>query len=267
MITIVCVYNNKQVLDQYLVSSLNKQNTEYQSVLIENTQGRFLSAAKALNYGGVQAKGKYLMFAHQDVEMTGVSWLRDTETMLDSIDKFGVAGVAGMAEEGKNSKERGRNIITHLADKHVWELGNPIVKPEKVQTNDGCLLIVPASVFALLKFDENVCDNWHLYDVDYCLSCKEQGYEVYTIPMSIYHRSAGGFHKLTRWNIIRSFGPLPEEYYRTLEKIIKKHKTHYRKIYCTSGDWNTYEPVIWQRFIYLLNAGFNLALRVLRLKR
>jgi hypothetical protein len=78
MITIVCVYNNQQVLDQYLSKSLNKQNTEYQMVLVNNTRGNYKSAAKALNYGGSLAHGKYLMFVHQDVELSGPSWLKDT---------------------------------------------------------------------------------------------------------------------------------------------------------------------------------------------
>jgi hypothetical protein len=267
MITVVCVYSSYQILGEYLLNSLKRQNTEYQLVLVDNSGGVFKSAAQALNYGAKQANGKYIMFVHQDVDLCSDSWLLDAEKILNGIGKLGVAGVAGMSEKGRNARERGRNIITHLEDHRVWEWSNAIEGPEIVQTVDGCLLIIPAPIFNLLQFDEKVCDGWHLYDVDYCLSCKELGYEAYAIPLSIYHRSAGLFHKFTRMEILKSLGPLPEEYYQTLSKVIRKHRNSYKHIYSTCGDWSTSEPIMWQRIRLLLKAGLDLAFRALRLKR
>jgi hypothetical protein len=227
----------------------------------------FRSAAEALNYGANQANGKYIMFVHHDVDLCYDSWLLDAENILDGIGKFGVAGVAGMSENGRTLAERGRNIITNHEDHRVWDFGHLIERPEIVQTLDGCLIIVPKSVFKSLKFDEKTCDNWHLYDVDYCLSCKELGYEVYVIPLSIYHRSTGAWHNPTRMDIIKSLGPLPKAYYKTLSRVTKKHKRYTKHIYATCGDWRTYEPVMWQRIEHLLKGGFNLVLKTLGLKR
>jgi GT2 family glycosyltransferase len=264
MITIVCVYNSKQVLEDYLINSLKEQSGNYQLILVDNTDGQFKSAAQAYNHGATQVKGKYIMFIHQDVDLCSVSWLSDAETMLDSIGKLGVAGVAGMSETGRSLEDRGRNIILNHEDHSPWKFGHPIEKPEQVQTLDGCLLIVPASVFNSLKFDENVCDNWHLYDVDYCLSCNNRGLFAYVLPMSIYHRSAGPWHNRSRIKILFSLGALPEAYYRTVHKLIDKHKRDYRNIYTSNGEWNTYQPVYVQRILVLIKAGFDLAIKYIR---
>lgn len=43
-----------------------------------------------------------------------------------------------------------------------------IERPEKVQTLDECLVIIVKKTFDKLQFDELVCDDWHLYAVNYC---------------------------------------------------------------------------------------------------
>ncbi|GAG29809.1 unnamed protein product, partial [marine sediment metagenome] len=55
----------------------------------------------------------------------------------------------------------------------------PLQKPEKVQTVDECLIIIPRPVFDILPFDEKVCDDWHLYAVDYSLGVARLGLGVW----------------------------------------------------------------------------------------
>lgn len=264
MFTVVCVYSDNKTLDDYLRKSLVGQDAKYQLVLVDNTKGRFKSAAAAYNYGAVRASSKYIMFVHQDVDFCSMSWLADAEKMLDSIGTFGVAGVAGMSETGRSLQDRGRNIIFNHEDHSPWKFGHAIDKPQQVQTLDGCVLIVPSSVFDSLKFDEIVCDDWHLYDVDYCLACKKLGYDVYVLPMSIYHRSAGPWHNRGKMNILFSLGALPQSYYRTLSKLINKYRLDYRNIYTSNGDWNTYQPVYFQRVSILIRASVELVMRNIR---
>ena len=68
LISIICVYNNKEILEKYLLESLKTQNEEYELILIDNRENKFNSAASALNYGGKKSKGEILIFVHQDVE-------------------------------------------------------------------------------------------------------------------------------------------------------------------------------------------------------
>jgi len=99
VISVVCVYNNKTILEDCLLKSLHVQTTEYELILVDNTEGRFKSASKALNFGAGNAKGKYVMFVHQDIDLCSNSWFNDIEKMLDSITNLGIAGVAGKKDE------------------------------------------------------------------------------------------------------------------------------------------------------------------------
>lgn len=247
MISVICVYNDKKILDEWLLKSLKNQTVQFELITIDNTQGMFKSAAGALNYGGKEAKGKYIMFVHQDVDLTSNSWLEDAEKILESIPDLGIAGVAGMSEEYHPFGSRWRTIIQHGDPPQMVSpmLSKPIQNPERVQTLDECLVIIPKSVFNVLTFDEKVCDDWHLYAVDYCLSVKKLGLGIYAIPIFIYHRSMG-VHTFLGSQPIPIY---PRGYYQTLEKVLKKHKNYFKRIYTTTGFWSTSYPLILQRII------------------
>lgn len=219
MISIICVFNNREILNNYLLKSLKNQKVEYELILIDNTREKFESAAKALNYGARKAKGDNIMCIHQDVDLCSNTWLEEIEKVLKKLPNFGIAGVAGVKDV--------KGVITNINHGKTPRLaGNiQIKKPIKVQTIDECLMIIPKSVFDILQFDEKTCDNWHLYAVDYCLSVKEKlSLDVYVIPMYLYHSSSG---------------VITPGYYQTLNKLLKKHKDSFRWIYTTMGYWNT----------------------------
>jgi len=226
MISIVCVYNNKDIFNSWLLKSLASHTVEFELIRIDNTKDAFKSMAQALNYGGKKAKGKYIMFVHQDMDLGSNSWLEEIEKILDKLPNLGIAGVAG---KGKNKKD----IITNIKHGASSVLaGTKIKNSTKVQTLDECLVIVPKLVFDMFQFDKKVCDDWHLYAVDYCLSIKKMGFDVYVVPMFAYHRSSGY--------------SMSERYYSTLKKVIKKHKRNYECIYTTTGNWNTSCPLTLQ---------------------
>lgn len=260
MLSIVCVYNDKRVLECCLLGSLKNQTANHELLALDNTKGQFKSAAEALNYGGRLAKGKYIMFVHQDVDLCSNTWLEEAEKILESISGLGIAGVAGMSGNGNTNRERGRNIIKHGKPATFWSWGTAIQKPEPVQTLDECLIIIPKSIFDILQFDQKICDNWHIYAVDYCLSVQKIGFGVYAIPMFIYHRSTGASIK-SRLQTVLSLGGLPHEYYQTLGKLLRKHKTNFKQVYTTVEDWNTSYPLVLQRIQKLANRGLKHLLR------
>jgi len=49
--SIICAYNNKEILEKFLHSSLEKQTQKYQLILLDNAKNQFKSAAEALNFG------------------------------------------------------------------------------------------------------------------------------------------------------------------------------------------------------------------------
>jgi glycosyltransferase involved in cell wall biosynthesis len=252
MISVVCVYNNEKIFNGWTLASLKNQTVEYELIKIDNTKNQFKSAAQALNYGGKQAKGKYIIFMHQDIDLSSDSWLKDTEKILDSLPDLGIAGIIGSATKGDNVQERTLNVIRHADNQRL--IGNPIREPERVQTLDELLLIIPKHIFEKYQFDEMACDDWHLYGVDYCLTAGCLGFGVYVIPMFVRHMSEGaGLKPLFSLRVILNFGPMLKEYYRSLDKVLKKHKNHYKWIYttCGHGKWSTSQPLIFQRIAHL----------------
>lgn len=220
MISIVVVYNNERTLNEILLKNLKNQTAKFELIKLDNTKGQFNSAAEALNYGAKKAKGKYIMFVHQDVELDSDSWLKRTEEYLDNISDLGVAGVAGMSNKGRNYEERIRGYISNCGT--IW--GKPFEKPEEVHTLDELLLIVPSSIFSKLQFDEKNFDYWHCYGADYCLSLKKMGLKSYVFPSFVYHRSL-----LTNMKYLTGYQ----------KRLYDKHKKSFKHIYTTSGeiDW------------------------------
>ncbi len=227
MISIVCVFNNETILNNYLLKSLKDQNIDYELILIDNTSGRFKSASEALNYGGEQAKNDYIMFIHQDMCLPSKTWIQDAETILNSLENLGIAGVAGRS---KAEWWPITNIKDGIPPKPVAP--KKIKNAMKVETLDECLIIIPKPIFNMLKFDETVCDDWHLYSIDYSLSVRKYNYNAYVIPLFAYHRSPG-----------YSFS---DGYYRTLEKLLKKHSKDHLLILTTLDNWITFYSVSMQ---------------------
>jgi len=237
MFSIVCTYNNKKILEKFLIKSLKTQNMTYKLFLLDNTQQKYKSASEALNVGADKAVGDYLLFIHQDVDLLSENWLEDAHRIIEKIDDIGIVGVAG-----KSENESG--IITNI--KHgvpPVSGGNIKIKDvKKVQTLDECVMIIPKSVFQKVQFDETTCDDWHLYGIEYCLSVKLMGKEVYVLPLSLYHRSYGS--------------SMSKRYMSTLKKVINKHKNNYKIICTPMMNWRTSYPFFIQKYLLILNLLF-----------
>ena len=235
LISIICAYNNESILNDWLLQSLNEQSARFELTLVDNCDGKFKSAASALNYGGKKATGDFLCFVHQDIHFCRKTDLENFEIQLSKLDNLGIAGVAGMSSEGNNFEECQRNcIIEQENHPKIW--GHSTDKAELVQTVDECLFIIPKKIFMAHPFDEITCDNWHFYAVDYCLTMKSSGFNIYTIPFPIHHQSMG-FSQKFRLN--RGTFRFVKEYYAALSKVLKKHKADYQKIYTTNGIYRT----------------------------
>jgi hypothetical protein len=161
MISVVCVFNNRNILEESLLKSLEEQECEYDLNLVDNTQNQFKSAAEALNHGGNKATGEYIIFIHQDVDLCSPTFLRDVEECLDSVPNLGLAGVAGMPFDQSD-------VISNIKHGDPPRDVSPVAlkQPTRVQTVDECLFIIPSPLLRELPFDPQVTLGWHLYAVD-----------------------------------------------------------------------------------------------------
>lgn len=269
-VSVVSVYNDESILDDWLQSGLERQaGVDYESVFVDNRDDEYDSAPAALNAGGEQASGDYLLFVHQDVRLLVDDWLDRAVEYLDDLDDCGIAGVAGVTAE--NGRNVGRNIIYHglpveevgervddgrpypdeaayLTDEHIeglpagptlerrggprgrvvrpWIGGNEIDAPTPVRGLDELLVCVPAPVFEERGFNEDLCDGWHLYAIEYCLYVRHRmGLTAYTLPLPAWHRSTG-MEK-------------DSDFFRILTQIAAEYHDDTNWIYATTGFYNT----------------------------
>lgn len=227
MFSIICVYNNEVILNEYLLKSLSIQNTDYELILLNNSNNTFKSASEALNYCGSLANREYLIFSHQDISFNSSSFLSDLSLIISSLNKFGIAGVAGRTSEGNYSNIKHGLNLSYAGDYRISA-------PLSVQTLDECFVVVPKDIFKSFKFDPNTCNSWHLYIVDYCLNLKLNNNNVFVVPIELYHRSRGYSMSIN--------------YYLILKKILKKYNKYFEYVFCIGGAWNTNRS-IWLQLI------------------
>lgn len=244
-VTIVIVSNRANPEIELTVQSVGAQNISCEVIIIDNrNNSKFQSATAALNWGGDRASGRYIFFAHQDIELTDSRFLQKAVDILDGLPNLGAAGVAGARPHPEKGGVQRVNRITHGVPARPW--GEEITRATPVQTLDECLLVVPRDIFKKVRFDEQTCDGWHLYGVDLCLSCKAIGLEVYALPLPIYHVSDGASARKKKGFSLTS---IDQAYFDLFEKVRKKHKDNFEMIYTTSSSFSTGTPVAWQRIV------------------
>lgn len=219
MLSIICVYNNKKVLENCLLKAIEKQKyKDVQLILIDNTDNKFKTMESAFNDSLSIANGNFIAFSHQDICFLNENVLNNIVSQIESIDCLGVAGVAGAPFSEKKP----------LTVSNILQ-GSKMEKAAKYectsffecQTVDECFFVVPKSVLNQYPFNGKM--NWHLYAVDYCLKMHENGKKVGVIPTKgILHLSPGL--------------SLNNSYLSALIDLFSMHPS-IKTIYTTMGKW------------------------------
>lgn len=241
MISVVVPFDDRAAFDAMTGASLARQRAAIELLAIDNTAGVFSSAAHVLNAAAWSARGNWLMFAHQDLVFDGDAWLSDAEAWLQTIGDAAMAGVAGAR---RSPTGQGRDILSNVSDSIPPQRAGhtAIDRAERVQTIDECLFFVRTQLVRDLPFDTVACDGWHLYAVDYSLTLLERGCRVYVLPLDLYHRS-GGRRVESRW-----FPRYEDAFYRTLARVLRKHRRRVPIVYTTCGTWRADRGVLLQQY-------------------
>ncbi len=240
MISIVCVYNNKKILDNLLLKSLAGQSSDFELIIIDNTGNRFNSAAGALNHGGTISRGDYIMFIHQDMWLGTKTFIEDAENIMRSVPDAGIAGVAGVDNKSEDWKANVKYSISVFGTPW-WDDVGPVKKPEEVLTLDECLLIVPRPVFDRLKFDDKNFDGWDCYGADYCLAAGDIGLKTYVIPLPCSHSCMRADYAL--WEF--------KELHRYQKRLYGKYGKKYNIIHTWMGNISRHY-LIWIKILSIL---------------
>lgn len=217
-VSVICPCNNMEKLEKYLIPSLEMQSAPHELLLIDNTDNAFPSAAPILNKTAQKARHDHLMFVHQDVSLDSKHWLADALAELGSLEKYCLAGVAGV-----NRWQWYASVYSDSPRRFIGKI--KLSKPVRVQTLDGCLLLVSRELFMRHPFDESATDGWYLFVANYCLDLARIGYPSYVLPQCVFHES---------------LGPKDRSVFEKMRGIMAaRHKDHVKTIYTTVGKWST----------------------------
>lgn len=234
MISVICCYNDPE---QYarMAGTLKKQDADYELIGIDNCENRYSCAAAALNLGGRLAKGNCLAFVHQDILFERPEALG---MLCEAVEITGnahtVAGPCGAVHGGREKLPGGLY---------------------GVDTLDEYCIAMRRETWQRYRFDERLCDGWHLYAAELCLRVKETGGCIAEGHFPIRHLSIGN---------------VDERYMRTFRALLKKYKS--RKWICTTCKSMPTNMLAFYAYYFpwkikkLLLGNYPLADRVKRLK-
>lgn len=198
-ISLITVYNNENLLNEMIESAKIQQNVDIEYILIDNRKHQYSSAARALNYGADKATGDVLVFLHQDIEFESKDALQQIYDFA-ICNKTIVFGAGGVKPRSRKEKIKILSAMWEGVDRNgvEWKSKyNTLTKPEKCFTLDECLIACHRNCMKYLRFDEDVCDGWHLYGADLCLQAGLlDNLEVMVVPMDyVWHKSKGKVDK------------------------------------------------------------------------
>lgn len=212
-IAVICIYNNETQFKEQLVASLDRQDVEFDLICIDNSNQRFASASKALNYAAKQVNADVLIFTHQDITIKEQSGLREFANAVWLGKSGNIYGSSGAREIEKN------NIGTYTSGL-VYD-DSIIKKPstvEKVSCLDESFFGMKKETYDMYEFNELLCDDWHLYCVEMCLRARQRGNDVFMVPIQLHHFSKGR----VSWN-----------YMKCLKRVAKAYKSDFKYIWTT----------------------------------
>lgn len=213
MVTIICIYNNEAQYHSFLVSSCELQKSEYQLIGIDNTFGKFKSAAGAYNSVLKDIMGDTVVFCHQDIAFSDEMFLHNIENELTKHPDT-VVGLAGITDGGiVRSNLRYRKTNKFITDSQLTEC-------EPVEAVDECFFgMKKETLNRLEKFNENLVPGWHLYAAEMCLRWKLAKGEVYALPEKAYHKECSGTGLEVDKNFIDTIEQLAKTYRKQTKKI------------------------------------------------
>lgn len=213
-VSVICVYNNKEMLENTLMESLKKQDIAYELIAIDNSNNDFASAASALNYGSRKASGDILVYSHQDIFLKSSEELRVFVEAIERCPEGTIVGTQGVKEP---SKQYYSNITAgeDFDDSYIDDYANHLFE---VSCVDEGFFGIKKTTWNDLKFNEELCDNWHLYCVEMCLHTRKNGNKVYVFPSQLHHFS---------------MGTISLDYMKNLKKLCSVYRNDFKYIWTT----------------------------------
>lgn len=216
-VTLICCYNNSDELNSMLQPSLNILDKDICNIILINSFDEgYKSAAEAYNRTIEKRKdeiGDILIFCHQDIAFDNVTFLQNIISELTENPNQ-IIGFAGIDTHG--------SVLSNLQyqENKQFITRNQIKAKEKVVTIDECCFATSKTVYQKLKFDEYVCNHWHLYAVELCCNARRNEISSYVMPDIIYHKKNNNGGMYTDKHFLKS-----------MWRVINKYRNDFNYIY------------------------------------
>lgn len=151
-------------------------------ILIDNSRSQFKSCAEAYNTvieRNIDKINDIIIFIHPDMAFDNdVFEKRIVAELKDNPNQ--ILCLAGKTDT---------YVYTNLKHRQTKEnIAMPLSEKKECISADECCFAMTKELFMNIKFDEEICDNWHLYAVDFCYEAKRRGIKTYIIPEPMYHK-------------------------------------------------------------------------------
>ncbi len=141
----------------------------------------------------------YLIFCHDDVTIQYPDKL--IEVLEEGGKHYDVMGLAGAKSiEIKrptlwhlmSKRQDWRGSVSHLVNENQHMVTSFGPMPDRCLVIDGLFIAVKTNALTdYIRFDETNEGKWHLYDMDFCLTCNKHQKRIGVIDFPVIHSSPG----------------------------------------------------------------------------
>jgi hypothetical protein len=160
------------------------------------------SLAEGYNRGAAAAGGEILIFTHDDVEILAGDFGHRLARRLAECDILGIAGATRATGPAWPYAGwpflHGAVIYPDGSGYRVTAYSRKVPLARGIRVMDGVFLAMDRRLALQIGWDEETCDGFHGYDVDFTLRAAQAGMRLAVASdLGIVHRSSGSFDD--RW--------------------------------------------------------------------
>ena len=175
------------------------------------------SLCEGFNRGFARARGDVIVFSHDDIEILSPHFAATLVTALAKHDVIGVAGSNAFPENGLWAPRGSAHAHGQVAHRvpgektysaYVFGIGGAVTPG--IQVLDGVFFAARREVVEKVRFDAEMFDGFHFYDIDFTYRASLSGFRVAVCnEICVVHHSRGRFGSEWRMYADRFLGKHP----------------------------------------------------------
>lgn len=169
-----------EMVESAIQAGFDEDETEY--LYFDNTSGNSADGYHGINRALREAKGKYLIFCHQDV-----LFIHDRRQQLEHCLGLLEQHDPHWAVAGNAGKTRSGLLRLRISDPHGQDIKMGQLPAEVISLDENFLVINRNQNIACTA----ALSGFHLYGTDLCQNANRLGLKNYVIDFHLFHKSAG----------------------------------------------------------------------------